>query len=176
MKKNELTRAVLRAAISYDSSTGEFTRRVTHSNIKAGTRCGHKISSGDRYPRISVYGFQYHAHRLAWLYFYGVWPSEHIDHINRNPLDNRIANLRDVSQLQNNRNCKTHSDNTSGHRGVYWHKASGSWHAMVFHKRRCISLGYFKTREGAIVARLAGERMHYGSDRSPVSRETRPTL
>jgi HNH endonuclease len=44
------------------------------------------------------------AHRIVWALHYGAWPTQYIDHINRVRLDNRIANLRDVSRLENARN------------------------------------------------------------------------
>jgi len=50
---------------------------------------------------IGLLGKRYYAHRLAWLYVYGVWPDGDTDHINRNKHDNRIANLRSCSRSEN---------------------------------------------------------------------------
>lgn len=158
-----LTQQQLMAEVHYDLESGRFTRLTARGGAKVGDECGYINALGYRY--LSVGNREYQAHRLAWLWVHGEWPRQVIDHMNGNRADNRIVNLRDVSRLANQRNCKTHVSNTSGHRGVYWHKPTNNWTAMVFHKTKCISLGYFATKEAAIEARLAAEREHYGSDR-----------
>lgn len=162
MKKNELTQAMLMAEVHYDPETGEFTRLTAKGGTKVGDQCGHIGKNGYRW--LNVCGHQYYAHRLAWLYVYGRWPQRNIDHINRDPLDNRLVNLRDVPQIKNAHNSRMHSNNTSGHSGVYWFKPARLWNARIRKKGRETSLGYFKTREGAVQARLAAEREHYGFD------------
>jgi hypothetical protein len=71
------------------------------------------------------------AHRLAWACYYGDWPEDQVDHINGNKRDNRIDNLRSVSNQENHKNCPMRRDNTSGVNGVYLDKRSGSWVARV---------------------------------------------
>lgn len=61
------------------------------------------------------------AHRLAWFYVYGEWPKLWLDHINRDKLDNRIENLRDVGSGINRRNAKMNENNKSKITGVHWH-------------------------------------------------------
>jgi len=103
MAIHDLTAEQLQSAYSYDPSTGVFTRRD-----KAG-RVGKDGLPGtvfDGYRRLSVNGRYYKAHRLAWLYVHGCWPTRPLDHINGNKDDNRIANLREVSVLINNENLR----------------------------------------------------------------------
>lgn len=153
-----LTLKRLKETLHYDPETGMFTRLTTNGGVKVGQEAGYVNNSG--YRAIEVLGNRCLAHRLGWFYIYGEWPRT-IDHINRDKLDNRIVNLRNVDDRINAQNCGTRKHNTSGHRGVYWHKPTANWTAMVFHRGKTISLGYFDTREEAIQARLAGERKHY---------------
>lgn len=94
------------------------------------------------------------AHRVAWAIEYGEWP-EVIDHINGDPSDNRIENLRSVSQSENLCNLARRSDNTSSRTGVY--KEGGKWRAEIFRKGKKTSLGAFPTLEAASNARAAAE-------------------
>jgi hypothetical protein len=95
------------------------------------------------------------------LYEYGVWPKDQLDHVNRNTVDNRIANLRDVSHKQNHQNRSKQSNNTSGYAGVYWHKQNSRWQASIKHNQKKVSLGCFATVEEAIAARKAAEKLYW---------------
>jgi hypothetical protein len=81
------------------------------------------------------------------------------DHINRNKLDNRRCNLRVVDRSANNFNTPPPKNNTSGHKGVSFFKPAKLWRAYIRHQSepRRIELGYFKTKEEAIAARIAAE-------------------
>ena len=61
----------------------------------------------------------------------GAKEDEYVDHINRNPLDNRKSNLRICTQSQNMANSATPKNNTTGSKGVYWHKAAKKWEAAI---------------------------------------------
>jgi hypothetical protein len=86
------------------------------------------------------------AHRMAWLYVYGEWPTKHIDHIDRNPTNNAISNLRDVPRWVNKLNVDPQSNNTSGHPGV--DLLDGRWRV------RCcdVHVGCFATFAEAVTA------------------------
>jgi len=88
------------------------------------------------------------AHRVAWAIVYGAWPEGVIDHINGDPSDNRIANLRDVTHAVNMRNSAPRSDNKSGYAGVRWCRRSQRWIATL-------NIGQFKTKAEAVAARDA---------------------
>ena len=162
---NELTAEYLRSILHYDQETGIFTRKVsTSSNVKAGDVAG--CRGGRGYLRIQLQGRKYQAHRLAWLYIHGEWPNDQIDHINRDRSDNRIDNLREVTNKQNHQNKSKYSNNTSGHPGVYWHKQNSKWQAKIEHNQKQIHLGYFTNIEEALSARKAGELKYWGVNRS----------
>jgi hypothetical protein len=98
------------------------------------------------------------AHRVAWLLYYGRPPEGVIDHINGDPADNRIANLRAVTQRENLRNSRLHSGSKSGVTGV---RPSGSkWQAEIWNGTRRVHLGTFATKEAAARARRAAEVAH----------------
>jgi len=138
-----LTQDRLRELLTYDPDTGHFYWRSTRRNAKQNSRAGTIDPRG--YVRISVDRKVYGAHRLAWLYTHGCWPTQEIDHINRNPNDNRLANLRDVSRSTNTQNTGTRKDNVSGARGVGWHKAQQKWRARIQINGVKKELGYFLT-------------------------------
>ena len=109
----------------------------------------------------AVFKVNYKAHRVVWAMHYGAWPVDQIDHINGNPSDNRIANLRDVSHKENMRNRKLPSTNTSGHVGVCWHRKARKWHAQIQVGGVNKHLGEFDEKADAIATRAAAE-IKYG--------------
>ena len=155
---DSITADELRSILHYDPLTGVFTRRESASGRLAGSVAG-SVSPG--YIRVWVLKRLYMAHRLAWLYVYGTWPKNQIDHINRNRSDNRIANLRDVTNQQNMCNAGDFSTNTSGRKGVYWDKRDSRWRACIVNKGRYFSLGYFDTQAKAVAARVAAEKLYW---------------
>ena len=116
------------------------------------------FSSG--YKRGMILGRHYLAHRTAWAIYYGEWPHKTIDHINGNRSDNRIKNLRVVSNSINMRNTKRRSNNTSGVCGVSFREATNKWQAYIFAKGRQKHLGFFDDLNEAISARKAAEVEH----------------
>lgn len=97
----------------------------------------------------------YKAHRCVYALAHGVWPSEQIDHIDGNPGNNAVENLRDVPNSINSRNQCRRSTNTSGVVGVSWCKRRGKWQAYAGADGRRVHFGYFTTTEEAATARLA---------------------
>ena len=75
-----------------------------------------------------------------------------VDHINGDTLDNRRANLRVVSNIQNMWNKGAQSNNRSGYKGVYRHSQTGKWVAQITHQRKTYSLGCFDAPEEAHIA------------------------
>ena len=82
---------------------------------------------------------------------------EMIDHINRNPLDNRRCNMRIVSQKKNQENQKISKKNLSGFTGVYWNKHASKWMAYICHNKKVIYLGLYNTVQEAVEARKQKE-------------------
>ena len=82
------------------------------------------------------------------------------DHIDRNPLNNRKSNLRDVSPGDNCRNTNLQRNNTSGYKGVSWYKNSNKWLSYIDIQSKRICLGYFSVKEKAIEARKQAENFY----------------
>lgn len=88
--------------------------------------------------------------------------TEEVDHINTNSLDNRRSNLRLVTRSQNLQNTPRRRDNTSGYKGVVYHKASGKWHAVIYAQGKRISLKYHNTLEEAYEAYKSAAIKYFG--------------
>jgi len=88
-----------------------------------------------------------------------------VDHINRNPLDNRRENLRIVTKQENSMNLSMSKRNKSGITGVCWHKGSGKWVARISYKYKHIFLGSFEKLEDARKAREDAEEEYFGEFR-----------
>lgn len=147
--------------ISYDADTGHFTWVVAASGVRKGKIAGSMTSCG--YWQIRLNKICYRAHRLAWFVTYGEWPDDEIDHINGNPLDNRIENLRIVDRAGNSQNrWKAHRDNLScGLLGVTWNKQHQRWQAKIVANKVRHHLGYFSDPEPAHEAYMkAKQRLH----------------
>ena len=117
-------------------------------------------AKSDGYKIGSVLGVMAKAHRVAWAIYYGKRPESGIDHINGDPGDNRILNLRDATQLVNMKNCRFRSTNTSGQTGVYWDKSKAKWMAAISVNSKQKFLGYFSDIADAKQARNAAEEKY----------------
>lgn len=151
----------LRSMLSYNSETGEFVwlkrpRRNTHVGTVAGR------FRFDGYQVIGLNRHIYLAHRLAWFYSHGQWPIAGIDHVDGNPSNNRLKNLREATSSQNHANMKVFANNTSGYRGVSRHKC-GRWCAEIWHQRKKHYLGLFATKEEASRAHEIARARMFGT-------------
>lgn len=99
--------------------------------------------------------------RVVWAMTYGYWPKLEIDHIDGNPLNNRIDNLREVDHVTNGRNQRTPTNNTTGVCGVYRYRTGDKWVAAIKVNYKKIHLGLFDTIEEAAAARKEAE-IKYG--------------
>lgn len=166
MAKTDLTAERVRELFDYNPDTGILTARRTGKKRYAGDAVGCRAIStqGRETIVISIDGYLYLAHRVIWLYVHGVWPTYTIDHINCVPTDNRIDNLRDVTQLENSRNKPMSKGNKSGIVGVSWRESKKKWRAYVTVLRKQTHLGYFDNVADAISARQdAINRIGFGS-------------
>lgn len=138
-----ITQQRLKELFKYDEETGIFTRvKQTSSKALVGMVAGTKTNQG--YIQIVVDSQICLAHRLAWLYVYGALPKNCIDHINHNPGDNRIINLRDVSTWENTKNRRRDPRNTSGMQGVTWHRRNKKWQVQLWNGGKYHYLGQFQ--------------------------------
>jgi len=104
----------VRNRYAYNPDTGQIVHaRAGNSKLNGKSAV---TMRKDGYAQVQIGRKSYRAHRLAWLLHYGIYPSGVIDHINGNPSDNRISNLRDVSQMENTHNRTVSS--TRSHTGL----------------------------------------------------------
>lgn len=130
--------------VSYDPITGRFTRLISRSHSPAGSMADSKLDTHG-YRMVRVGGKEYRAHRLAWYLSHGVWPSEDIDHINRDRADNRLPNLRLATRQQNLRNARISSRSSCGSKGV--HLSQGRyWSAAIWVDGKKRHLGNFDSQ------------------------------
>ncbi|WP_341266210.1 HNH endonuclease [Morganella morganii] len=116
---------------------------------------------GDGRISVEYKGVSYLAHRIIWELHYGEIPEGMvIDHINHNPKDNRIENLRLVSFAQNARNRKLPTNNTSGVIGVSWNKFRGKWRVQINANGKKKHVGLFDDLNDAILARKKANDEH----------------
>lgn len=146
--KKEMNVELLRELLIYDAERGVFYWRVNKSTkAKAGDEAGCKGKDG--YIRICICRHVYLAHRLAWMYVHGDWPSMYLDHVNRIPSDNRMSNLREVTLSQNQQNKLLQKNNKSGYKGVSWNRSMQRWVANIKVNRKKYYLGVFDSPEAA---------------------------
>lgn len=129
----------------YDPTTGVFMRR--------GRVAGCRDTYGHR--QIRVCRVKMLGHRLAWWCVHGVMPKM-LDHINGDPSDNRMVNLRIADRVLNGQNAKVSKANTSGVKGVS-PLPGGRWRAELRVRGAFMLREYFDTIQEAVVARLAAE-------------------
>ena len=146
-----LSQKRLKELLSYDAETGLLTWISSRPRVKAGDLAGGICTSG--YYRVKLEGKYYRWHRLIWLYVEGVWPNDQIDHIDHDKLNNKLANLREVTTAENAKNRTLHTENTSGVTGVYWCKRKCRWKAQICENYKVKHLGSFKEKADAIIAR-----------------------
>jgi hypothetical protein len=143
---------------SYDPDVGQLIRKIPRGRGRrsaAGVVAGTPTTKG--YRLVSIDGCRYLEHRVIWLMVHGYFPENQIDHIDRDPANNRIANLREVSQSCNMRNSSASCLSVSGIKGVY--PMRGRWVATLRSDGCKNSHVYFGTDYAEAVAhRLAAEQ------------------
>ena len=152
-----LTQDIVKSKLKYDLETGVFTRWV--EKHKRFDIAGGQQQNG--YIYIKINNILYKAHRIAWLYVYGVLPDADIDHINQIKNDNRLCNLRCVTRSENQLNRGKRKDNTSCFTGIVFHKASSKWAANISKNKKRIHLGLFDSKQDAIEKRKHYEKLLY---------------
>ena len=169
MTKAILTQDELKEKLYYNKDTGIFTYKVKNTRNNIGDIAGKNTY---RYASIMINKKSYLCHRLAWLYVYGEFPLNFIDHINGNKLDNRIGNLRECTNAENQMNRGANSRNSSGFKNVFFRGYCNSYQVVISVNgvRKC--LGYFKSAESANEARENAEKIEHGKFYFNQCRET----
>ena len=163
MKKQLPSVETLRQLLDYDPETGILTWkprpvemfRNHDKRICAtwNTRYAGKEAFGNVHPEGyklgAIQSRYFKAHRIIWKFVTGQDPDGEIDHINGDRSDNRIANLRDVTASENQRNAGVRADNRSGAPGVFQRK-NGKF-SVIIQGKHC---GSADTLEDAIEMRI----------------------
>lgn len=171
--RKKLTQEYLKECLTYDPETGIFTwniRPESHFKTKIGYNVFKNQFSGKKagnidiisgYYKIKISEKSYQAHRLAFLYVEGYIPENQVDHIDRDRLNNKWHNLREVSNQCNQQNCNLQVNNKSGVCGVSWSGTCKKWKSSIGidikKNKRDIHLGYFDKFEDAVMARYFEE-------------------
>ena len=154
-----ITQTTLKENLFYNEDNGLFYWAIHRRRVKQGSVAGTVRKDG--YIQIKVAGHFFLAHRLAWLYVHGEFPSLMIDHINQDKKDNRILNLRIANKSQNAQNTLPPRTNTSGYKGVSWNRHVNKWRASIKLNQVSKHLGFFDCKEMAHAAYLnASKQLH----------------
>jgi len=152
--------SVIKNDLLYNATSGIITWGVKRRGVSFGEEAGTLEKSG--YKKIMIERKYYLAHRIAWLLHYGEWPNGIIDHIDGNPSNNKICNLRISTSSLNAANKKRPLTNNSGFKGVSWCKTHEKWYASIKVKGRSKNLGYYKNAETAFAAYIKAAYSHFG--------------
>lgn len=146
---------LLRTLINYDSVTGMMTwlpRGQVSFDAKLAGKPAFAQRSGN-YLIGRLGGVNLKAHRVAWALHYGEWPHGLIDHVDGNPMNNAISNLRCVSGLENAQNQGIKRTNSSGEMCISWFKRYAKWQVKITVNHKQKHIGFFAEMDEAIVAR-----------------------
>lgn len=173
-KREFATAQYLNACFEYDPESGILTwksRPLSHfKNKQVASRCNNQFSgtiagtTDERgYILLSINKTFLYAHRVIWAIINAIdlcdVPDE-IDHKDLDKSNNRKANLREAERWQNGSNRSLQSNNTSGHKGVDWHKQGQAWRVRINVKGKEIQLGLYKSLSDAVAARTAANDLH----------------
>lgn len=167
-----LSADIIKQQLSYCPVTGLFSWKISKPRAAKGLIAG--FTCGKGYTRIKVLGISLSAHRLAWLFSEGVWPTEQIDHMNGVRDDNRRCNLREATAFENARNRQSRKPTKSGFKGVVpmRNKFQASCRvANVVHH-----LGTFPTAEEAATAYNLFASKHHQSFHNASTRQGEITV
>lgn len=154
-KAKHITQDELKYFLTYDPDTGVFTWNVDIGRARVGAVAGYVNNQG--YLQIGINSRPFLSHRLAFLYMEGYLPEYEVGHIDRDKLNNKWSNLREVTHLCNSLNKHVRKDSSTKIPGVSWHKASGKWIVFITSKRKRIYIGIFVDFNDAVRARWNAE-------------------
>jgi hypothetical protein len=164
--------AVLRRAFFYNPRTGvlQWSWR-DDCHLRWNKRFAYKPAGNPDTKGYLKVGFTWKAKRrvltlkvahIAWIIMTGKAPTREVDHIDLDRTNNKWRNLRLASTAQNCQNQTKRRHNTSGFKGVCWHKTGKGWTAQICHRRKSHYLGLFNTPEEAAAAYLAKAKELHG--------------
>ena len=153
---------------------------LPRKNMQFNSYCANKAAGGQHKSTINQYKSwvvtisyknntkRYTCSRIIFLLTKGyLTKGKFIDHQDNNALNNNPDNLRESTKGQNAQNRGMRSDNSSGHKNVFWHKEKDKWHVRIRKNGKCHYLGFYVNLEDAIkVAIEARKKLHgeFGRD------------
>src|SRR5271157_4530580 len=138
-----ITLKYLKTILEYEPISGIFIWKVKkRQNVYIGKVAG-CICKTTGYRKIGIDGKHYNAHILAWFYMTGKYLPGKIDHENTIKDDNSWNNLRLANNSQNGANRLIQKNNTSGYKGVVWHKRDKKWQVQIKKDGNKMFFGYF---------------------------------
>ena len=161
-KESLLNQDELKHQLKYIKTSGKFIwisdkhNQTQIINTEAGTLMNHG------YVRIVINGKGYLAHRLAWLYVIGDWPTYRIDHKDLNKSNNSWNNLKEVTNRINNQNKSMHR---IGNKlvGACWDKERHKWYPAFWLEGRPLDLGRYESAEVShVIYKKACELLNKG--------------
>jgi hypothetical protein len=160
-KHDKLSKDLLHELFEYKDGELYWKKRPSLKAVQA--KIGNKAGTicNNLYKQVSINKEYYYIHRIIFAMFYGYFPN-FVDHIDGNPSNNKIENLREATQTQNNYNAVLKSNNTSGYKNVYWDKRSSKWLVMVKVERKNKHIGYFDNILIANNAAIMARKQYYG--------------
>jgi hypothetical protein len=176
--REELTRERLLELLDFDETLSRFRWRERPGNNgfnaqRAGKLAGYEWHIDSlTYRRIGLEGKNYYEHRLVWLFHYGHFPTEKLDHKDGDGLNNAKENLQLAPGNLNHKNMAKYSANTSGYNNVYWCKQGEEWHVRIQHNGIGHYGGHFK-KEGLHLAIAKAKEMREAFGFSPAHGLTR---
>ncbi len=151
-----LTQSYLNEVLEYKD--GLLYWKVDKKKTKPGQPAGRTKANG--YCEVKLDGKLYGTHRLIFMMVHGYLPRI-IDHVDGNPSNNLINNLREASHAQNMRNSQRPKNNTSGFKGVYFDKRNSNWIAQCVVDGNKFHLGSFKDIHDAAIAVTSFREEHH---------------
>jgi HNH endonuclease len=129
------------------------------SKVALGEEVGNRRPDG--YIKVNFKRKQYYAHRIIYLMHHGFYPDE-VDHIDRNPRNNKIENLRSATRSENAANRGVGKSNKSGFLGVFWNTQSAKWNAKIKINGKDKHLGFYDLLEDAASAYETASKRYHG--------------
>lgn len=153
-----MTPEYIKEILEYDPETGILRwKKKINRRVVIGAIAG---SISENRVNVMINYVNYKGHILAWVIFYGEWPTFEIDHKDTNGTNNSINNLRRATRSQNSANTKPRKNTLSGAKGVT--KAKDKWLARIKVNGKQIRLGLFNTVEEAAAAYTEAAQRHFG--------------
>lgn len=139
MSNKETPEALAYAKNFLHYEKGCLFHSISRCSVKAGQRAGTARSDG--YRDIRVHGVKFLEHRVIWAICMGAWPPSELDHIDRNPANNSIDNLRIADRYINTANTNKRITNNSGHKNIYWNPINSRWRVAIRMNNQRYDLG-----------------------------------